>query len=122
MKIADLEINWPRAIALTALTAIMFWGYSCQPKVDSLVHPGVKITRPELQIELDTIIATAEYRLASLDKQEAFQDIIFKNAMLMAQAGTINPLGIITLAAGLYGIARGTQDLKNKVKKNNGKT
>ncbi len=122
MKISDLEINWPKTIAILIMTGLLFWGYSCQPKVASLTHPGVKITRPELQIELDAIIATAEYRLAELEKQEAFQDIIFKNAILMAKTGTVNPLGVITLVAGLYGIARGTQDLKNKVKKNSEKT
>ena len=58
-------------------------------------------------------------RLAELDKQQQFQDIIFKNAVLMAESGSMNPIGIITLLAGLYGVARGTQDLKNKVKKNN---
>ncbi|GAH69230.1 unnamed protein product [marine sediment metagenome] len=119
MKIADLEINWPKTIALTVLTALLFWGYSCQPQVASLVNPGVKITRPELQIELDAIIATAEYRLTELNKQQAFQDIIFKNAMLMAETGTMNPVGILTLLAGLYGIARGTKDLKDKVQKKN---
>lgn len=122
MKISDLQINWPKTIALTVLTFLMFWGYACQPQVASLVNPGVKITRPELQIELDAIIATAEYRLAELDKQQAFQDVIFKNALSMAETGVVNPVGILTLLAGLYGIARGTQDIKNKVKKANGNT
>lgn len=119
MKISDLEINWPKTIALFVLTGLLFWGYACQPQVTSLVHPGVKITRPELQIELDAIIATAEYRLTELNKQQAFQDIIFKNAMLMAETGPVNPLGILTLLAGLYGVARGTKDLKDRVQKKN---
>ncbi|GAH84619.1 unnamed protein product, partial [marine sediment metagenome] len=92
-------------------------GYSCQPEVRSLIHPDQKVTRPELQIELDSIIATAEFRMAQLDRQEAFRDVIFKNAMLMAETGTINPLGIITLLTGLYGITRGAKDIKDRVKK-----
>lgn len=119
MKIADLEINWPKTIAIIVLTALLFWAYSCQPQVASLVTPGAKITRPELQIELNSIIATAEYRMAQLDQQQAFQDLIFKNALIMVEGGGINPVGIITLLAGLYGVARGGQDIKNKVKKNN---
>ncbi len=122
MKIADLQINWPKTIALSVLTFLLFWAHACKPEVASLVNPGVKITRPELQIELNAIIATAEYRLAELDKQQRFQDIIFKNALLMAESGSMNPMGVLTLLAGLYGIARGTQDLKEKVKKANGKT
>lgn len=117
MKISDLEINWPKTIAIVALTALLFYGHGCEPKVRSLIQPGQMISRAELQIELDSIIATAEYRMAELAKQEAFQDVIFKNVLLMAESGTINPLGVITLLAGLYGVARGTQDIKNKVKK-----
>ncbi len=117
MKLKDLVDNWPKAIALILLTAFLFWGHACQPTVKSLVHPGQTVTRPELQIELDTIIATAEFRMADLDRQDAFRDIIFKNAMLMIEGGSLNPIGIITLLAGLYGITRGGSDLVKKVKK-----
>lgn len=117
MKIADLEINWPKSTALIVLTLLLFWGYACKPQATSLINPEIKVTRPELQIELQSIIATAEFRLADLDKQQAFQDIIFKNATLIIETGTLNPAGIITLMAGLYGIARGTKDLKDKVLK-----
>lgn len=117
MKISDLIDNWPKTIALVVLTAILFWGYSCQPQTSSLVTEGKKIGRAELQIELDTIISTAEFRLADLDRQEQFRDIIFKNAMVMVEGGTLNPVGIMTMLAGLYGLTRGAQDFKNKVKK-----
>jgi len=117
MKVSDLKINWPRAFAIIALTALLFWGYSCEPKVPSLITDGKKVTRPELQIELDTITSTAEFRLAELDKQQQFQDVIFKNALLMLETGTMNPAGIITLLAGLYGIGRGVKDVKDRVKK-----
>jgi hypothetical protein len=116
-KIADLEINWPKSIALIVLTALLFLGHSCQPETKSLIHPGERITRPELQIELDTIIATAQARMADLDKQEAFRDLIFKNVLIIGQTGTLNPVGILTLLTGLYGITRGAQDVKNRVKK-----
>lgn len=117
MKLSDLSINWPKTIALITLTVLLFWGYGCPSRVPSLITNGKNITRPELQIELDTIIATAEFRLAELDRQDQFRDIIFKNAMLMVEGGTMNPIGIITLLAGLYGVSRGAKDLKDRVKK-----
>lgn len=116
MKISDLIENWPKAVALIILTAILFWGYGCPPQTTSLLDPTKKITRPELQIELDTIIATAEYRLADLDRQNQFRDIVFKNAMLMVEGGTLNPVGILTMLAGLYGVTRGVKDVKDKIK------
>ncbi len=117
MKFSGLIQNWPKAVALLLLTSLLFWGYGCPPRVPSLLDPAKKLTRPELQIELDTIIATAEYRLASLDSQDQFRDIIFKNAMLMVEGQALNPIGIMTLLAGLYGIGRGVKDIKDRVKK-----
>lgn len=117
LKISDIVQNWPKSIALIILTALLFWGYSCQPTVRSLLVPGQMVTRPELQVELDTIIATADFRMADLDRQQAFRDIIFKNAMLMVETGTLNPIGIITLLTGLYGVTRGAKDIKDRVKK-----
>lgn len=119
MKISDFVQNWPKTIALIVLTGLLFWGFGCPPQVRSLIHPGQMVTRPELQVELDTITATAEFRLADLEKQQQFRDIIFKNALLMVETGTINPLGIITLLTGLYGISRGVKDAKDRIKKNN---
>jgi len=117
MKLSYLSDNWPKTIAIIALTAILFWGYGCPPKTDSILVDGKKVTMAELQIELDSIIATAEYRVADLKKQQEFRDIIYNNALLMVQGGTLNPVGVATMLAGLYGLTRGGQDLAKKVKK-----
>jgi len=122
MKISDLVPNWPKSIALIVLTAILFWGYGCPPHVKSLIHPGQMVTRPELQVEMDTIMQTAEFRFADLDQQDAFRDVIFKNVLLSIETGTLNPVGIITLLTSLYGITRGAKDVKDRIKKNNNKT
>lgn len=95
---------------------LLFWGYGCPSKVPSLFDPAVKVTRPELQVELDTIVATAEFRLTELDKQDRIRDVIFKNAMIMVETGTLNPLGIITLLAGIYGVTRAGKDVKDRIK------
>lgn len=117
MNWKDIIQNWPKTIALIVLTALLFWGYSCQPETKSLLHPGVMVTRPELQIELDSIVATAEYRMAELDQQEAFQNLIFQNALVVFETGTMNPAGIITLLLGLYGATRMVKDTKDRIKK-----
>lgn len=117
MKLSDLCDNWPKLIAFVLLTVFLFWGYGCPPRVPSLLDSTTKVTRPELQVELDRIIATAEFRLADLDRQDQFRDIIFKNALLMVEGGTLNPIGILTGLAALYGVTRGAKDIKDRVKK-----
>lgn len=115
MKLSDLSKNWSSTLAIVLLTGLLFWGYGCPSKTPSLITKGKKVTRPELQIELDTIIATAEFRLADLDRQDQIRDYIFKNALVMVETGTINPLGIISLLAGLYGIVHGAKHLKDRI-------
>lgn len=122
MKLSDLSDNWPKSIALILLAGFLFWGFACPSRVTSLSVPGKKVTRPELQIELDTIIATAEFRLADLERQDQFRNIIFKNALLMVEGGTLNPLGVITGLAALYGLTRGGSDIVKKVKKKSNNT
>jgi len=112
---SDLIQNWPKTIAILLLTAFLFWGYACPSSVPSLLVEGKKVTRPELQIELDTFTATAKFRLSQLDQQDAFRNVIFENAFAMAKGDGINPVGIITLLAGIYGVTRGVKDVKDKV-------
>lgn len=118
MKIGDIVQNWPKTIAIILLTAFLFWGWACPSSVPSLIVEGKKVTRPELQIEMDTITATAKFRLSQLDQRDAFRNLVFENAFAMAKGNGINPVGIMTLLAGLYGVTRGVQDVKNRVKKN----
>jgi len=115
MKTLDYVDNWPKLLAILALTGFLFWGYGCPSKVESLTIDGKMITRPELQIEMDTFTATAKYRLSQLDQQDAFRNVIFENAFAMAKGNGVNPVGIITLLAGLYGLTRAGKDLKDKV-------
>jgi len=119
MKINEIIPNIPKSIAIAILMTLLLWAWGCPPRVESLFVPQKQVTRPELQIELDTITATAMYRLAELDKQDAMRDVIFKNALMIVETGSINPIGIMTLLAGLYGITRGTKDIKDRIK--NGK-
>ncbi|GAI04813.1 unnamed protein product, partial [marine sediment metagenome] len=92
-KLSDLSENWPRTVAIVLLTVFLLWGFGCPPRTDSIIVEGKKVTMAELQIELDSIIATAEYRVADLERQQQFRDIIFKNALLMVEGGTLNPIG-----------------------------
>lgn len=103
--------------SLTICTLLLFWGYGCPPQTKSLLHNGKKVTRPELQIELDTIVATAEMRMLDLDQQDHVRDIVFKNALLMVEGGTLNPLGILTGMAGMYGLFAGVKNTATAIKK-----
>lgn len=97
---------------------LMLFCSACPSKTESLITPGRKVTRPELQIELNSIIATAEFRSADLDQQDAFRNIVMKNALIMIETGGLNPVGIATGLFACYGLGNIANKTKNAIKKN----
>ena len=116
-------------LIVSALVAVgfLFYGYGCEPKVDSITIEGQQVTRAELQIELDKMLAVASMRMADLDKQEEFRNLILNNALMLARGQPFNPVGLITGVAAIYGIGQAgvntsktVQNARNKKKANNG--
>ena len=116
-----IKKNWTIVITFLVAGVLAFYCFACEPKVKSLTEHNHAVNRQELQLELDTIIMTARIRLADLDKQEQLRAIILQNALILVQGQPLNPLGIITGLAGIYGVAQGsrnvTQVVKTKIKK-----
>lgn len=117
MTIQKLKDNWPTYAVMLAANVLLLLCVSCPPTTKSLFNNSKKITRPELQLELDTIIATAQLRLADLDKQQQLRDVILKNALIMVETGTFSPFGMATALFGFYGIATAATKAKNAIKK-----
>jgi len=103
--------------------------YGCEPKVASIINDGRYVNRRELQFELDKVINLAQLRMLDLDKQEQFRAIVLENALVLVQGQPLNPVGILTALAGLYGAGQltnsGVKVVKTACKKrkaNNGQT
>jgi len=119
-------LQWLKKNLTVIVTALVTFGviifvYGCEPKVPSLNNKEYLVSRAELQIELDNIMAIAKMRMLSLDKQDALRNIIMQNSLLLVQGQPFNPVGIITGIAAIYGIAAGgtniTKVVKEKIKK-----
>lgn len=104
---------------IAGLTCIgfLFYCYACEPKVRSLTDSNRLVNRQELQLELDQYIGMAQLRVADLDKQEQLRAIILQNALVLVQGQPLNPVGIITAVAAVFGAMQGgktiTQGVKN---------
>lgn len=106
-------------LIITVLTCILFafYAYGCEPKVTSLTDKTMTVNRQELQLELNQIIETAKLRLASLDQQDQFRAIVLQNALILVQGQPLNPLGILSGIAAIYGIMAGSSNITKVVKK-----
>lgn len=105
---------------------VLLYVYGCEPKVESINGNRRMVTREELQVELNQIMALAEVRMLELEKQEQLRALILENALIIVEGQPFNPVGLITGFAALYGVSQGSfqigRGVKNKVKKrkNNG--
>lgn len=99
-------LNHERAqiVAVGICLVLVIWGTSCESKVTSLVMPGIKVTRTELQSEVDSFLVRAAQRFKNLDLQDSFKALVFDKVLLFTQTGTFNPAGIVQAVITILGI------------------
>jgi len=108
-------------IAGIILTSTIFWTYGCQSQVESLITPEKLVCRAELQNELQYIIGTASVRVDDLDRQDEIKQALLDAVNIIGTTGTINPSGLINLAASIGAISfalNRNQKLKSVIKTN----
>jgi len=114
-------IAWLKKHTTIIVTVLVCFGfavycYGCEPKVRSITDRARLVNRQELQLELDQVIGMAQLRMADLDKQEQLRAVILQNALVLVQGQPLNPFGIITAIAAVYGAAQGGSNVKNVIK------
>lgn len=103
---------------ITVLVTVIFavYMYGCEAKTRSLKTPAKLVNRQELQLEFDQIVGLAQLRMLDLDKQEQFRSIILQNALVLVQGNPLNPVGLISAIAAIYGITQGSSNITKVVK------
>lgn len=99
-------LNHERAQVVAAVICLLLiiWGTSCESKVTSLLNPTIKVTRAELQAEVDTFLVRAGQRFKNLDLQDSFKALVFDKVLLFTQTGTFNPIGMVQAIITIMGI------------------
>ena len=92
------------AAAAVVCIALACWAYGCQSQVESMRTPDRMVTRPQLKIEVDTLLAEAKLKFEDLNRQDAFKRQLFEYGLVVAQGGSINPVGVAVSLFGILGI------------------
>lgn len=109
-----------QVIAGFCIVVFLIWMIGCNSKVQSLNDPTKKVTRAELRSELDFLIAQANIRFSQLDQQDELKKAIAENALIWAQTGTINPIGLVMGLLAIAGVGASIDNVrKRKVIKDN---
>jgi len=115
-KILDF-LNHERyqVIAVVVCLLIIFGGLCCESKTRSLKDPTQKVTRDELQIEVNTFIAKAELRFKDLDRQDELKSLLYEHLMLWSTTGTFNPSALIPLLASVLGVGAVADNVRKRL-------
>jgi len=117
-------------VALIINGILLIWSFGCKSKVTSLVDPRKKVTAQELNLELqaesvrieaelDQLVKQAIIKQAELDRQDAIKQKLFEFAAITAEAGSLNPAGLLTLTGSMLGVGAIIDNrIKDKVIKN----
>jgi hypothetical protein len=116
-----LKKNYQVIIATIVTVSMGLWLYCCEPKTHSVLSPHTMVTRAELEVELDNIMKLAEQRMVDLNRQEAIRNLILQNALLVVGGQPLNPVGLLTAFAAIYGVgvagSKTVTAVKNGIKK-----
>lgn len=103
---------WAWWVTLNLCSFILLYAYGCEPKTDSLISADKKVTRIELQTELELFLARARAGEKDLERQEQIRDMIFNQALVIAQGNQVNPLGVVTSLLAILGIGATIDDVR----------
>lgn len=101
-------------IAIGIVLLCTIWIHSCESQVYSPSGNGTKLTRAELQNELDTYLALAKVRFEQLDKQDEFKEAIFNIGINIAEGGTISPLGVALILGNIIGLGATVDNVRKR--------
>lgn len=96
--------NQSFAIGSFFALAVVVWVYGCDSTVLSILNPNHKVNREQLQSEVDNLIAQAEWRFSSLDKQDKFKAALFQMSIDYASGTTVNPVALAVTLGNLLGL------------------
>lgn len=114
--ITFIKKHWLTLFSLATALTIILWVTSCESTERSPIDPARKLTLRELNIELEHLISKYEYSGEKIREKEQIRKMILDNALIIAEQGTFNPVGLITAFLSIYGAASATRDVKNVVK------
>ncbi len=97
----------------------LFYIFSCEPTTRSMLDPTRKVTRLELTSEAELLMAKFQVKVNELDRQSDLRNFILQQTLVVAQSGTINPIGIVTGLLAIMGIGATADDIRLRRQRKN---
>lgn len=96
--------NFGLCIGLAVCAAILVWGYGCESTTKSPSDPKMKVTRSELDVEVETLAAKIALAYNDIAKQDEVKATILNIGIAYVSGDGVSPIGIVSTLAGLAGL------------------
>ena len=83
------------AVAVVVVFCMLIWLVGCESTTQSPLNPDEKVTRVELQQEVEMFRVKVAEATADLNRQDAFKQELAKLGIALAQGGTVDPVGTV---------------------------
>jgi hypothetical protein len=111
------------ALAAVLCVVLAVWIFGCESKVQSPLNPERKVTRAQLTLEKDKYLAEIQLAYENLNQQDLFKQKLTEIGVIVAQGGTVNPVGAGVGLLALLGVGAVADNRKKdsiiKTQKNN---
>ena len=96
------------------ICCICLWLFSCTSTVPSLNGSDRHVNAAQLQAEVNHFLAIAEDRFEQLDHQNKIKRLIFDTALIVSKGGSVNPVGILTTLAAIFGVGATVDNVRKR--------
>lgn len=104
-----------QVISVALCLVIIVTGLCCESQTTSIIDPTKKITRAQLNAELEKMAIDLDQRYAELDKQDELKAVLYEHLMLWTTTGTFNPTALVPLLASLLGVGAITDNVRKRI-------
>ena len=94
-------------IAGCVIFIMILWTYGCESQVESMINPPKLINRAELENELNYLVGLVEVKAEDLNRQDMIKQSLLDAANIIGAGGSINPSGLLNIAATIGAISFG---------------
>lgn len=108
------NLHW--LISVNIAIFVISFAYGCEPKTKSLIYPDRTVTRAEFTTELELLERRSKIGYADLERKTRIRDLVLNQSLIIAQSGSVNPVGVIMSVLSVLGIGVAADDIRLRKK------
>lgn len=111
-----IKKNWHWLVSVNVAIFVISFAYGCEATTKSLIYPDRNVSRAEIATELELLERKSAIAFADLDRKDRIRELVLNQSLIIAQSGSINPVGVIMSVLTILGLGVGADDIRLRKK------